>query len=514
MTESQRIRRAVLSVTDKTGLVDLARALVGRDVELVASGGTAAHLREAGLPVTAVESVTHFPEMLDGRVKTLHPMLHAGLLADRGKPGHRADLERHGITPVDLVVVNFYAFGAAAAREELPIEAIDIGGPTLVRAAAKNHAWVTVLTDPADYAEFLAAWGAGSLDLELRRRLAARAFERIAAYDRSIADVFARATGTAGATLGRAALRHVARLRYGENPHQDADAYATLPATGLGAAQQLSGPELSYNNLVDVDSALDLAFDLGEPPACVIVKHNNPCGVALGDTLPQAYAAALACDPVSAYGGVIALNARVDVDLVDAFGDLFIEVLAAPAFTTAARERLQKRKRARVLEVPRDTWTDAVPRTERALHGLVLSQTPDHGFPELEALQAVTARQPTPAERRDAAFLLAVCKHVRSNAIVVGKNLRTLGIGAGQMSRVDSCELAVRKASAAGLDLHDSVAVSDAFFPFADGVERLAAAGVRVVLQPGGSKRDAEVIAAADRLGMCMLLGARRHFRH
>ncbi len=512
------LRRAVLSVTDKTGLVDFATALVARDVELVASGGTARQLLDAGLPVTRVEEVTAFPEMLDGRVKTLHPALHAGVLADRDRATHRADLERHGIRPVDLVVVNFYDFGLASATEALPVEAIDIGGPTLVRAAAKNHAHVAVLTHPSDYAEFLRAWAADALDLDWRRRAAARAFAHIADYDAAIASCFASATAPVASDPPawpevwiRRAVRAPLTLRYGENPHQRAAVYRDEPAHGLGALVQWSGDDLSFNNLLDAEAALRLVADLGPTPACVLVKHNNPCGAAAAASGAEAFRAALGCDPVSAFGGIAAFNVPVDLDIVDALGDLFLEVLCAPSFTVEARSRRATRKRLRVLEVPPDRRTGF---DERSIGGLLLVQEPDLAVDQATGFTVVTRRAPTADESDDLAFALAVCRHVRSNAIVVARDQRTLGIGAGQMSRVDSCDLAVRKAGLAGHDLARSVAASDAFFPFADGVERLAAGGVGAIVQPGGSKRDPEVIAAADQLGIAMVLSHRRHFRH
>jgi phosphoribosylaminoimidazolecarboxamide formyltransferase/IMP cyclohydrolase len=522
MNAAYRVRRALLSVTDKTGLAELGRALVERGVTLVASGGTAAHLQSAGLAVVSVESLTRSPEILGGRVKTLHPLLHAGLLADRGQPSHVADLEALGVEPIDLVVVNFYAFERAAAESALPIEAIDIGGPTLVRAAAKNFAWVSVLTDPGDYGEFLAAWREDRVDLDLRRHFAARAFERVARYDRAIADRFERAVSPAAAcgrwpaTWGRSRMKLGLELRYGENPHQSATAYRDEPAWGLGAITLLAGAELSYNNLLDTDAALDLVFDLGEAPACAIVKHANPCGAARGATAAEAWRAALACDPVSAFGGIAAFNVPVDAEAAEALAGTFLEVLCAPRVLPEALARLATaKKKLRILEVPRRAWrSQSAPYAERELHGVLLVQERDSGLGEVAALEVVTRRAPTADERRDLEFLLAVCKHVRSNAIVLGRGERTLGIGAGQMSRVDSCELAVRKARAAGHDLAGSVAVSDAFFPFADGVERLVEAGVSAILQPGGSKRDPEVIEAADRAGIAMMLSHRRHFRH
>ena len=512
---SFRIRRAVLSVTDKTGLVELARALVAHDVQLFASGGTAHALGAAGVTTAAVEELTGFPAMLDGRVKTLHPGILAGVLADKDNPAHRRDLEAHGLKPVDLVVVNFYAFATAAQQDALPVEAIDIGGPTLVRAAAKNFTSVVVLSSPAEYPEFLAALAADDLTLGSRRAWAARAFERVADYDRAIAARFATTAGVAPEAPEFQSRRYAPGpvLRYGENPHQQAALWVEQPPWGMGGLQQHAGETLSYNNYVDTDAALDLVFDLGDRPASVIVKHSNPCGAAQGPTASAAFAAALASDPVSAFGGVVGFNFPVDAETATALVAHFFEAVAAPGFNPVAREILRAKKRLRVLEVPRASWQSGLG-VVRELHGAFLVQDRDHGFDELQSLEVVTRAQPSPGEREDAAFLWAVAKHVRSNAIVVGRERRTLGIGAGQMSRVDSCEIAVHKARSAGHDLAGSVAASDAFFPFPDGVERLAEAGVRVIVQPGGSKRDADVISVADRLGVCMLFARRRHFRH
>jgi phosphoribosylaminoimidazolecarboxamide formyltransferase / IMP cyclohydrolase len=515
VTPAFRIRRALLSVTDKTGVAELGRALVAGDVQLVASGGTAEHLRAAGVPVTPLEELTGAAEILGGRVKTLHARLLAGILADRENRAHVQELEAQGIPAIDLVVVNFYAFAETARTAALPVEAIDIGGPNLVRAAAKNFGSVAVLSDPRDYPEFLDAWRQGRVDLGFRRRLAARGFARVAAYDCTIAERFARLAPGGEAAGAPPTRRPGVPLRYGENPHQQAEAWIDAPAWGLGAMHQTGGEELSFNNLVDADAALDLVFDLGDRPACAIIKHTNPCGAAVGATAADAFRAAHDCDPVSAYGGVVAFNFSLDAEAADAVAGHFFELVCAPAIDPVAREILRQKKRVRILEVPRETWCPAPGRrVERALHGMTLVQERDLGFPELDELQVVTRAQPTPAELADAAFALAVVKHVRSNAIVIARDGRTLGIGAGQMSRVDSCDLAVRKALAAGHELAGSVAASDAFFPFADGVERLVAAGVRVVVQPGGSKRDAEVVAAADGAHICMLLSGRRHFRH
>ena len=506
-------RLALLSVTDKTGIAALGDALVAQGVQLLASGGTAAALQAAGLAVTAVEELTQYPEMLGGRVKTLHPALHAGILADRGDASHVADLEAHGLTGIDLVVVNFYDFALAAAREPLPIEAIDIGGPTLARAAAKNHAWVTVLSDPSEYRPYLARLAAGGVDLDFRRGAAARTFARVSAYDSAIEAAFDRATNPSAwpTVWAPRRVRLPLELRYGENPHQPAAVYRDEPAWGFGRFVQIAGPELSFNNLLDADAAWTLVRDLGDAPACVIVKHNNPCGAATGATPAAAFAAALACDPVSAFGGIAAFNQPVDATVAAAIGDLFLEILCAPQIEAAACTLLAAKKRRRILEIPGD---HAAHTDERRLHGLLLVQDADHGFEELATATVPTRRAPTAAERADLEFVWRVCKHVKSNAIVLGANGRTLGIGAGQMSRVDSCELAIRKAHAAQLNLAGAAAASDAFFPFADGVAALVQAGITAIVQPGGSKRDPEVIAAADDAGVAMLFTGRRHFRH
>jgi phosphoribosylaminoimidazolecarboxamide formyltransferase/IMP cyclohydrolase len=515
VTDTQLVpRTAVLSVTDKTGLVEFARGLVAHDVQLVASGGTAAALRDAGLPVTAVEAWTRFPEMLSGRVKTLHPALHAGILADRGDAAHRADLEQHALNAVDLVVVNFYDFAAAATRTSLPIEAIDIGGPTLARAAAKNHAWVTVLTHPTEYEPYSERLRANAIDLGYRRDCAARTFARVAEYDARIAAAFAAPVAGAAwpAAWAPTRTRLPLELRYGENPHQPAVAYADEPRWGLGCMSLLQGVELSFNNLLDADAALGVVRDLGPGPACVIVKHANPCGAARGSDGAAAFVAARACDPVSAFGGIAAFNVPVDAAIAEAIGDLFLEVLCAPRVLPDARAVLGRKKRLRVLEVPEGEPGDW--RDERRLRGITLVQSPDRGFDELQRLEVMTQRAPSDSERADCGFAWRVCKHVRSNAIVLVRDGRTLGVGAGQMSRVDSCELAVRKATATGHDVRGAVAASDAFFPFPDGVEALARAGIAAIIQPGGSKRDDEVVVAADRLGVAMLCTGRRHFRH
>ncbi len=526
------IRRALISVSDKTGIADFARHLAARGVELVSTGGTARTLREAGLDVRDVAELTGFPEMLDGRVKTLHPAVHGGLLGIRDDAGHRAAMQAQGIGGIDLLVINLYPFEAAAGRGAgfaEAIENIDIGGPAMIRAGAKNHDWVTVAVDPEDYAEVLAEMTAngGGTSLALRRKLAARAYARTAAYDAAIAGWFA-------GELGETAPRHFAlagrlrqTLRYGENPHQAAAFYVS-PARGavrpgVATATQLQGKELSYNNLNDTDAAYELAaeFDPAVSCAVAIIKHANPCGAALGDSLVEAYRRALACDPVSAFGGIIALNRTLDADAARAMADIFTEVIIAPDATPEARDILARKKNLRLLlagGLP-DPRAEGV--TLRTVSGGFLVQSRDNGSPDALKLTIATARTPTDRELADLKFAFRVCKHVKSNAIVFAKDGATVGIGAGQMSRIDSARIAAWKAEAAaeaaGLAeplTRGSVAASDAFFPFADGLLALADAGATAIIQPGGSMRDAEVIAAANERGLAMVLTGMRHFRH
>jgi phosphoribosylaminoimidazolecarboxamide formyltransferase/IMP cyclohydrolase len=521
-------RRALLSVFDKSGLDQLARGLARLGVEIVSTGGTLRYLQDQGVPVTAVSDVTGFPEILDGRVKTLHPRIHGGILANRAVPEHLEALREHEITPIDLVVVNLYAFREAAAkpgaRFDDVVEMIDVGGPAMVRAAAKNLGGVTVVVDPGDYAEVLAALesGGGVIPEDVRRRLAAKAFRHTQSYDEAIATWLESQDGESGEKTSESpayparlslSLERVMELRYGENPHQPSSVYATSGEGGvLGGFTQLQGKELSWNNLLDADAARKIVA-LFDEPAVVIVKHNNPCGVGRGADLAEAYRRALATDPVSAFGSIIAVNRPADGALAEALADLFVEVLLAPAFDDAARERFAVKKNLRVLECP--LYQPSRREIElRPVAGGFLAQPPD-AFPEDTATWTCpTKRQPTAEERRALELAWKVTRYVKSNAIVVTNGDQTVGIGAGQMSRVDSCEIAVRKARQAGLALEGTVAGSDAFFPFRDGLDVLAQAGVRAVVQPGGSKRDDEIVAAADEHGIAMLLTGVRHFRH
>lgn len=516
------IRRALLSVSDKTGIVDLGRALARQGAELVSTGGTATALRDAGLDVRDVSDLTGFPEMMDGRVKTLHPKVHGGLLAVRDDPAHAAAMAEHGIGAIDLVVVNLYPFEATVARgagrDEI-IENIDIGGPSMVRSAAKNHAFVAIVTDPADYA--LVAEGSTTLDQ--RRRLAAKAFAATAGYDGAIAGWFAFADqGEAFPETLPLTLRRGAPLRYGENPHQSAAFYAaTGPAArGIGQARQVQGKELSYNNLGDADAALDLVSEFRDAaPSVVIVKHANPCGVACRPTLEEAYAAAFACDSVSAFGGIVALNRALDEATARAIAGIFTEVVVAPDADEAALAVFAAKKNLRLL-LTGDLPDPARPGLNaRSIAGGWLLQTRDAAAaPEL---RIVTRRAPTPAELADCRFAWTVAKHVKSNAIVYARDGSTAGIGAGQMNRLESARIAAWKARDAADKAGwaeprtiGSAVASDAFFPFADGLLAAVEAGATAVIQPGGSIRDDEVIAAADAAGLAMVFTGVRHFRH
>jgi phosphoribosylaminoimidazolecarboxamide formyltransferase/IMP cyclohydrolase len=520
------VTRALLSVSDKSGLLPFARFLAERKVEILSTGGTARSLLEAGIPVTDISAYTGFPEILDGRVKTLHPRVHGGVLGRRDDPAHRAAMEKLSIPPIDLVVVNLYPFEAtvaAGADMSTCIENIDIGGPALIRAAAKNHAFVAVASDPADYAPIMEDMTAhdGSTGLTLRQRLAAAAFARTGAYDAAVSGWFTGQTGDTFPQRLVIAGTRVAALRYGENPHQSAALYRGGPARpGVGLARQLQGKELSYNNLGDADAGYELVAEF-ERPAVVIVKHANPCGVAECSSLAEAYARALACDSVSAFGGIVAVNRSLDRATAELVAKLFAEVIIAPAFDDGARAVLGEKKNLRLLEAgslpdPRDA-TSVI----RSIAGGYLVQTRDNGRIDRTALRVVTKRAPTEAELDDLIFAFTVCKHVKSNAIVYAKDRATVGIGAGQMSRVDSSRIAARKseeaAMAAGRTASGtvgSVVASDAFFPFADGLIAAADAGVTAIIQPGGSIRDDEVIAAADARGLAMVMTGIRHFRH
>ena len=508
------IQRALLSVSDKAGLVAFATALAGMDVQLLSTGGTAKALRDAGLNVTDVSDHTGFPEMLDGRVKTLHPTVHGGLLGVRGNAVHEAAMVEHAISPIDLVVVNLYPFEATVARVgsyEECVENIDIGGPAMIRSAAKNHDSVTVLTDPADYETVLVEMQSGkATTLATRKRLAAKAYARTAAYDAAISSWFAGELGDAYPDTLTVSFTKAQDLRYGENPHQSAAFYALPGATaGLATATQLQGKELSYNNINDTDAAWGLVQEF-ETPAIVIVKHANPCGVALGKDAADAYKRALACDPQSAFGGIIALNTVLDEAFVEALGSLFAEVIIAPKITEGAKEKLAAKKNLRVLICALGAPQQ---RMLKSVAGGVLVQEMDAPGEKLTP-QSVTVQSPSDAQKRDLDFAFTVAKHVKSNAIVLVKDGATIGIGAGQMSRVDSVRLACQKAAAAGLEPRGSVLASDAFFPFDDNVQHAAEAGIAAIVQPGGSVRDAEVIATADKLGISMIFTGRRHFRH
>ena len=528
MTDLVPVRRALLSLSDKSGLEPLAAALAAHGVELVSTGGTAKALRDMGHSVRDVADLTGFPEMMDGRVKTLHPMVHGGLLAVRDNAAHKAAMDEHGIGAIDLVVVNLYPFAQTvakgASRDEI-IENIDIGGPSMVRSAAKNHAFVAIVTDPGDYAEVIAALDAGGTSLRLRKRLAAKAYAATAAYDSMISNWFAFADqGEQFPALLSFAMTRGESLRYGENPHQQAAYYAsTSPsARGIGQARQLQGKELSYNNYNDADAALDLVSEFrGGPPTCVIVKHANPCGVASGETLAEAYEAAYKCDSVSAFGGIVAVNRSLDRATAEQITGIFTEVVVAPDADEEALALFAAKKNLRLL------LTGDLPDPARAglmaksITGGWLLQSRDNGRIGAADLKVVTKRAPTEQEVRDLLFAWTVAKHVKSNAIVYAKDGATAGIGAGQMNRRDSARIAAAKAREAaetfGFDQARTVGsavASDAFFPFADGLLSAIEAGATSVIQPGGSMRDTEVIAAADEAGLAMVFTGMRHFRH
>jgi phosphoribosylaminoimidazolecarboxamide formyltransferase / IMP cyclohydrolase len=507
---------ALMSVTDKTGLVDFARGLADLEWEIISTGGTASLLREAGITVREVSEETGLAEMLDGRVKTLHPAIHGGILARRDEPAHMQQLSRAGYRPIDLVVVNLYAFAAAAATAGIApdevIERIDIGGPALLRSAAKNFAHVLPVVDPADYPQILAALRASKVDISLRRRLAEKVFAHTSAYDAAVANWFAAQSGDAFPERLTLAFQRAQTLRYGENPDQKAAYYVEHPGAGLAALRQLGGKELSFNNLLDLDGAL-MAIEpfLGET-CCAIIKHTTPSGLATGATALEAYQKALATDPVSAFGSVIAFTTTVDDETANAVASLFVECLVAPAFSDGAIETLGRKKNLRIL-AGRAAWSAKCLDIKRVRGGILVQ---DRVAPPAvsDEWKVVTRRQPTAGERRDLEFAWRAVASVKSNAIVLAKDGATIGIGAGQMSRVDASFLAVHKARAAGLETAGAVLGSDAFFPFRDGVDHAAQAGVRAVIQPGGSVRDDEVIAAADEHGISMIMTGRRLFRH
>ncbi|MBL8643647.1 MAG: bifunctional phosphoribosylaminoimidazolecarboxamide formyltransferase/IMP cyclohydrolase [Rhodospirillaceae bacterium] len=520
------VRRALFSVSDKTGLIEFATFLHGLGVELISTGGTAAAIRNAKLPVKEVADFTGFPEMLDGRVKTLHPKVHGGLLGIRGNAEHEAAMKQHGIAPIDLVVVNLYPFEKTVATTtdfDTCIENIDIGGPALIRGAAKNHAGVAVVVDAGDYPSVMEDMKAnkGAVSDDLRRVLAARAYARTSAYDAAISTWFAGVLKdeyprrlTFGGSLKQT-------LRYGENPHQTAALYVTdEKRPGVATAQQIQGKELSYNNINDTDAAFELVAEFSEP-ACAIIKHANPCGVALGKDCLEAYSKALMCDPVSAFGGIIALNRKIDGPTAAKITELFTEVVIAPEASEDAISIFAKKKNLRLLITGGMPDVHAAGRTVRNVAGGYLVQGRDNGHIAAKDLKVVTQKKPTDQQTKDLLFAFTVCKHVKSNAIVYVKNGATVGIGAGQMSRIDSARIAHIKskeaAAAAGLKealTVGSVVASDAFFPFPDGLLVTAEAGAVAVIQPGGSIKDEDVIKAADDKGLAMVLTGMRHFRH
>ena len=519
MSDIVSIRRALISVSDKTGLVPFARELAAGGVALISTGGTAKTLADAGLPVTEVAAVTGFPEMLDGRVKTLHPAVHGGLLARRDRPDHLAALKEHGIGEIDLLVSNLYPFAATVAsgagREDC-IENIDIGGPALIRAAAKNHEFVAVVTDPSDYLPLLdeMAREGGGVGEAMRRELARKAYAATAAYDAAIAAWMAWQEGIEYPDTLVVAARLADRTRYGENPHQGAAFYRTAETRfGVATARQVQGRELSYNNYNDTDAAFEAVAEFAEP-AVVIVKHANPSGVAIGAGLHAAWLRALACDPVSAFGGIVAVNRPLDAETAAAIAELFVEVVIAPEISPEAVATLTPKRNLRVLATGGMPDPKAPGQTLRSVAGGLLVQERDRVSATADALKIVTKRAPTPAEIADLLFADTVAKHVKSNAIVFAKDGATIGIGAGQPSRVDSVKIAAAKAGAFKLSTQASVLASDAFFPFADGLEAAIAAGITAAIQPGGSRRDDEVIAAADKAGIAMVFSGLRHFRH
>jgi phosphoribosylaminoimidazolecarboxamide formyltransferase/IMP cyclohydrolase len=525
----RRVTRALLSVSDKSGLIELARALAAHGVELVSTGGTAKAISEAGLKVKDVSELTGFPEMMDGRVKTLHPKVHGGLLAIRDNAAHASAMTAHGIAPIDLLVVNLYPFEATVdkgADFAECIENIDIGGPAMIRAAAKNHDDVAVVVEAADYQAVLDELAAnqGATTLVLRRRLAAKAYARTAAYDAAISNWFAGELKTEAPDFRAFGGRLIQALRYGENPHQTAAFYA-LPdrRAGVSTTRQLQGKELSYNNINDTDAAYECIaeFDPARTAACVIVKHANPCGVAEGADLVSAYRKALACDSTSAYGGIIALNRTLDAETARAVTEIFTEVIIAPDATEEAIAIIGRRRTLRLLLAGSLPDPRARGLTAKTVAGGLLVQSRDNAVVDDMALKVATRRAPTDAEMRDLKFAFRVAKHVKSNTIVYARDLATVGVGAGQMSRVDSARIAARKAQDAASELklaepltRGSVVASDAFFPFADGMLACIEAGATAVIQPGGSIRDDEVIKAADEHGIAMVFTGVRHFRH
>jgi phosphoribosylaminoimidazolecarboxamide formyltransferase/IMP cyclohydrolase len=514
---SRPIKRALISVSDKTGLIPFAQALAEKGIELISTGGTARTLKEAGLLVKEVADVTGFPEILDGRVKTLHPRIHSGILAVRDNKEHVDQLAEHGITPIDLVVVNLYPFAETIARPDVTfeeaIENIDIGGPSMVRAAAKNHADVTVVVDHADYEAVLAELERdGAVSLELRRKLAAKAFRHTAAYDALIAGYLSDQVGDRFPERLTLTFDKVQTLRYGENPHQEAAFYRDPLGQGIGIAQaeKLHGKELSYNNINDADAALNLVREFDQP-AVVAVKHTNPCGVGLGSSLEEAFQKAYEADPVSIFGGIIAVNRPIDRGVADKLAELFLEVIIAPDFTEEAFARLTRKKNIRLLKLGITLSQNGTPLLGRSVTGGMLVQDADTGQLTRQQLKVVTKRAPSEEEYEQLLFAWKVVKHVKSNAIVLAKGGQSIGIGAGQMNRVGAARIAIAQA---GAKAQGAVLASDAFFPMKDTVEEASKAGITAIIQPGGSIRDEESIDEADRHGIAMVFTGMRHFKH
>jgi len=512
MIDMVPVRRALVSVWDKEGLAELGRGLAELEVQLVSTGSTAGALREAGLEVTPVEEVTGSPEMMGGRVKTLHPAIHGGILADKSDPSHLDEIARHGIEPFDLVVVNLYPFEATVAKGGSPeeiVEQIDIGGPTLVRAAAKNHGSVAVVVSPSRYGAVLEAIRGGGITRDLRLALAEEAFAHVALYDAAIARWFAeRLDRPDPPPVVAVGLERIGVLRYGENPHQPAALYREALSPGpLGGAEVLQGKEMSYNNWLDAEAARTLAGSFDEP-AAVIVKHHNPCGTAVAATAAEAYRRAFASDEVSAFGGVVAFNREVDRDAAESMAEVFTEVVVAPGYDDGALEAFGGRENLRVIRAPLPAGTGL---EVRPIDGGALIEEPDRAIETRAEMTVATSREPTDEQWDDLLFAWTVAARVKSNAIVLASDRATVGVGAGQMSRVDAVDIAARKA---GDRARGSVLASDAFFPFRDGVDRAAEAGVAAIIQPGGSVRDDAVVAAAEEHGMTMVLTGRRHFRH
>lgn len=516
-----KIKRALISVFDKSGLIELAHSLHSQGVEILSSGGTAKALAKADIPVTEVSKYTDSPEFFEGRVKTLHPKIHGGILMRRGNQKDEQEAKRYGIEPIDLVVVNLYPFEKTVAQKDAThadaIENIDIGGIALIRAAAKNSDHVTILVDPEDYKSFLADYesNGGAVSDQKRHNLMIKAFERSSHYDWAISRYFGGEGKERFPHRMKMIFERAYPLRYGENPHQQAAAYRLVGKSSLFDARIYSGKQMSYNNFADSDSALHLIREFYGKSACVILKHNNPCGVAIGHTLQEAYQKALACDPLSSFGGIVALSQRVDLDTAKAIGNKFLEVILAPGYDPEALEFLKRKPSRRILDIS-DLFRPIVAGdvTFKHIEGGMLYQHDDPSVYDKNSVQTVTKRQPTDQQVSDMHFAMIIAKHVKSNAIVIARDGQTIGIGAGQMSRVDAADIAISKSRASGFDLFGSSAASDAFLPFADTIEVLAKAGVVALAQPGGSKRDEEVIKDTDKLGVSMIFTGVRHFKH